>query len=126
MVGPKDVAFRALAARLMGKYRTTTSTLARTSGGYNPVTGSTTGSTSSADVFRSPAFPFDQGQVDGEAVLATDYRCYVAASDVETAGVSPVPSTDVTVTLDGDRVLSARKLESGDQAAAYELHVRAG
>lgn len=127
-MGIKDAQFRSLAARLIGKYRTVSDTLTRTAqgSGYNPVTGTVTASSSSASIIRSPAFPFEQGRVNGEAVLATDLYCYVAASDTDAAGVSPVPSSGDLVTLGGYSVVAAKPIESGDQVAAYELHLRAG
>lgn len=127
-MGVKDAGFRSLAQRLIGKYRTVSDTLTRTAqgSGYDPVTGTVTASSSSAAIKRSPAFPFEEGRVDGSTVLATDLYCYVAAADTDAAGVSPVPSSGDLVTLGGYSVIGAKALESGDQVAAYELHLRAG
>ena len=127
-MGVKDAQFRSLAQRLVGKYRTVEDVLTRTAqgSGYNPVTGAVTASASSASILRSPAFPFETSRVNGSTVLASDLYCYVSALDTEAAGISPVPSGGDIVTLGGYSVLGAKALESGDEVAAYELHLRAG
>jgi hypothetical protein len=124
-MGVLDATFRALATSLVGKYRNSSSTLTRISegAGYNPVDGSISSSSTSASIKRSPAMPFRSQMADDE-VLQGDLYCYVDAASCEAAGVSPVPGGGYRVELDGYRVISATSLESGDQVAAYLLHLR--
>ena len=129
-MGKLDSKFRALATRLIGKFSDGTHTLARRTTTYDVATDASSQATASMSVKKSPSFPFDTRQVDGSSVLTTDLRCFVAAADVEAGGIDPTPAEDVLVTLTVSgvayRVLRATKYESGDQAAAYELHLRAG
>ena len=125
-MGAKDAGFRALGKRLIDKYRTVESTLVRTPTGYDPMTGTSSGVASSAQVLPSPAFPYDLARIDGDTVRVSDLYCYVSAVDTDAAGVSPIPSSDVLVSLDGFAVVAAMPLESGDQHAAYQLQLRQG
>lgn len=125
-MGILDATFRSLATTLVGRFRDTSSTLTRISegAGYNPATGGSTSSSTSAAIKRSPAMPFKTSQMQDEEVLEGDLYCYVDAASCEAAGVSPVPGDGYRVELDGFRVISATALESGDQNAAYLLHLR--
>tara|TARA_R100000951_G_scaffold116282_2_gene127415 strand:- start:141 stop:530 length:390 start_codon:yes stop_codon:yes gene_type:complete len=129
-MGSLDAEFRALAVDMLEEFSDEEHLLERHASGYDPATATNFPSVTSASVRKSPNFPFKTEQVDGSNVLATDAQAIVAALPLETASLSPVPGDGVRLTLTvGAEVYTIRgaePLESGDQIAAYVLHLRAG
>lgn len=127
-MGALDEEFRELAVEMLDEFSDEEHLLERHAANYAPESGLSFPSTTSAQVKKSPNFPFEHRQIDGKNVLETDFQTIIAAKPLEAAGLSLTPEDGVrlTLTVDGKAysIRGARPLESGDQVAAYILHLR--
>ena len=69
----------------------------------------------------APIMGFDQKYIDGDVILASDGRTFVADSGL---GFTPEPGHRLSVDSETWRIIAVKPLRSGVQVAAWELHLR--
>jgi hypothetical protein len=128
-VGLLDDVARDLSEVLIDALSDEVVTMQRTRRQYEPTSGTDVSFIElEVSVKASPPFPFSKRYVDGVTVLGTDKRMIVAAKVLDELGFDPVPASDVQVVVQARgevfHVREATPYSSGDQEAAYELHLR--
>lgn len=115
-----DNRFRPLAHNLIAKYGKDVTFTKTTAGTYDPVTGTTTGSTTTdTSVKVTPPSAFDIKEVNGTSIQTGDVK-------VSTAAVDYVPDINQSVTFDGNtyNIISVSPVYSGDLVAKYDCQLR--
>ena len=96
---------------------------------YNPLDPSASTSVTALEQIKTgPIAPYETREVNGASILTGDKRVVVTRKHLEAKGFDPHPSSDTVVSVQdaGEwlKVLRVKDFESGDVAAAYELHLR--
>ena len=115
-----DATFRPLAHNLIAKYGKNVTFTKTTAGTFDPVTGTTIGSTSTDTVVKiAPPAAVDVAEVNGTSIQTGDLKVSVAALDY-------TPDINQTVTIDGATydVVSVSPVYSGELVALYDCQVR--
>lgn len=117
-----DKVFPGLASDLLARYGAIGKLIYVNKGEIDPATGKRTESTRSKMVKLQPPYPFSRTAIDGSLVQEGDAMTMVAARDI---GAAPVANQDrVEVSGRTWQIVGVNPLDSGDQTAAYELHIR--
>lgn len=115
-----DNRFRPMAHNLIAKYGKTVTFTKTTAGTFDPVTGTTAGSTSTDTVVKVvPPAAVDVAEVNGTSIQTGDMKVSVAAVDY-------TPDINQTVTIDGATydIISVSPVYSGELVALYDCQVR--
>jgi predicted transcriptional regulator of viral defense system len=119
-MGTLDAPLRAVAKSLIGEFGTAGTITRVTPGRYNIQAGTQAETTANTTV-SGVVSAFKHYELGAE-IRATDRKYLVAASDV-----TFVPDVDDRVTIGSDtyRIVRTREVQATDQAAVYELALRA-
>ena len=115
-----DQRFPGRAQRLIAKYGKQVVFTKTTPGTFDPVSGTTTGATSTDTTIKvAPPSSFDIKEVNGTSIQTGDVKVSVAALDY-------VPDISQTVTFDSNtyNIISVSPVYSGDAVAKYDCQLR--
>lgn len=122
-----DTRIKAVVARLLPKYGKRV-TLSKLTAITDPTTGIAAKSTTSATVYATPPEAFDLGFRFNDVVKLGDLSLLVGPDDVNGKALAFTPGAGNTVAFDGQtfEVVSAERIYSGEDLAAYVLQLRGG
>lgn len=115
-----DDTFRELAHDMIAEFGKIVTFTKTTPGTYDPVSGTTTGSTTTNTSIKvTPPSAFDIKEVNGTSIQTGDVK-------VSTAAVDHVPDINQSVTFDGNtyNIISVSPVYSGDLVAKYDCQLR--
>lgn len=101
----------------------------RDASNYDAVAGTDPVVETTAEIKTGPPAPFADNKINGDSIRTGDVQIVVARLELDRVSpFDPFPATDVTLVVDFNgvehKVLNVETFISGDNAAAYQFHLR--